>query len=667
MRYPNLFRTIKIGATTLPNRVIMGSMHTGLEEEPTLERLAAFYVERARGGVGLIVTGGIAPNPEGAVYPGAAAMMTDEDAERHKVVTDAVHAEGGRIIMQILHAGRYAFGNDAVAPSAIRAPISPVVPNELSGEHVEKQIADFANAARLAVVAGYDGVEIMGSEGYLINQFMAARTNQRDDDWGGDARRRRRFGVEVVRAVRAALGRDVLLVYRLSMLDLVPGGSIWADVVAMAKDVEAAGANVINTGIGWHEARVPTIAASVPRAAFTWVTEKMVGEVGIPLVTSNRINTPEIAEAALDGTGISMVSMARPFLADADFVLKARNGNAGRIAPCIACNQACLDHTFELKTASCIVNPRAGHETELVLEPAEAQKRIAVVGAGPAGLAAALAASKRGHRVDLFEGGEAVGGLMRLAARVPGKEEFAPLLDWFEGELDASTVSVHLKTKVSANDLVAFDEVIVATGTTPRDPGLPGQDGPNVQGYAEALMAPVTPGERVAIVGAGGIGFDVATYLTGDAEPGKEEWAKSWGVFDPELHAGGLWDARVDERSAVSVVLLQRRPGTPGKALGRTTGWIHRSVLRKRGVRMIGGVTYNEITPEGLKITTKDGPEFVDADRVVLCAGQLSERSVADALVAKGKTVHVIGGADRAAELDAKRAIDQGTRLAARL
>ena len=668
--YPNLFAPLTLGKLTLPNRALMGSMHTGLEERPTLERLAAFYGERARGGVGLIVTGGIAPNIEGAVYPGAAAMMSEDDAAKHRVVTDAVHAEGGRILMQILHAGRYAFGKDAVAPSAVRAPISPITPRALGSDEIEAQIADFARAARLAIAAGYDGVEVMGSEGYLINQFMAARTNQRDDDWGGDAERRRRFGVEVVRAVRDAMGDDPVLIYRLSMLDLVDGGSPWKDVVAMARDVEAAGASAINTGIGWHEARIPTIATSVPRAAFTWVTQKMVGEVSVPLITSNRINTPEVAEAALDGTGISMVSMARPFLADADFMAKARDGRAGRITPCIACNQACLDHTFELKTASCIVNPRAGHETELVITPAETPKSVAVVGAGPAGLAAALTASDRGHSVTLFEAGDKIGGLMQLAARVPGKEEFVPLLEWFASEVERSRITLRLNASASVDDLAEFDEVVIATGTTPRDPAIPGQAAEHVMSFEEALTTPATPGERIAIVGAGGIGFDVATYLTADAEAGDEvgAWSQSWGIGDPAEHTGGLTGSEPEQRSAVDVTLMQRRPGGLGKTLGRTTGWIHRSTLKKRGVAMMGGVTYDEITPDGLRVTASDGQErLVEADRVILCAGQVSRRDLADALIAAGRSVHVIGGADKAAELDAKRAINQGTRLAATL
>lgn len=667
---PNLFSPVTLGKLTLPNRALMGSMHTGLEERPTLESLAAFHAERVRGGVGLIVTGGIAPNPEGAVYPGAAAMTGEAEAERHRVVTRAVHAEGGRILMQILHAGRYAFGKAAVAPSAIRAPISPITPRALTEEEVEGQIADFARAARLAVEAGYDGVEVMGSEGYLINQFMAPRTNQREDAWGGDAARRRRFGVEAVRAVREAMGPDPVLIFRLSMLDLVEGGSPWEDVVAMAREVEAAGATAINTGIGWHEARIPTIAASVPRGAFTWVTQKMVGEVAIPLITSNRINTPEVAEAALDGTGIDMVSMARPFLADAGFLAKARDGEGHRIAPCIACNQACLDHTFELKTASCIVNPRAGHETELVIMPAEARKSVAVIGAGPAGLAAALTASERGYSVTLFEASDRIGGLMTLAARVPGKEEFGPLLRWYEAEVEASGIALRLNTRATLEDLADFDEVVIASGTTPRDPALPGQDAPHVLGFEEALTTPARPGERVAIVGAGGIGFDVATYLTGDAEPegSAMAWASSWGIGDPEDCTGGLSGAGDTARSSVAVTLMQRRPGAPGKTLGRTTGWIHRSTLRKRGVTMLGGVTYDEIVPEGIRVSLADGTRrLIEADRVILCAGQVSRRDLADALVSMGRTVHVIGGADKAAELDAKRAINQGTRLAAAL
>ncbi|SMH40935.1 NADPH-dependent 2,4-dienoyl-CoA reductase [Maritimibacter sp. HL-12] len=666
--YPHLLAPLDLGFTTLPNRVLMGSMHTGLEERGDWNRVAEYYAARARGGAGLIVTGGIAPNPEGAVFPGAAAMMTAQDVANHQIVTGRVHAEGGKIAMQILHAGRYAYGKDCVSASAIKSPISPFPPRELDEAGIEKQIADFAAAAARAREAGYDGVEIMGSEGYFLNQFLVTRTNQRSDRWGGSYENRMRLPVEVVRRVRETVGADFILIYRLSMIDLVPEGSTFDEVEQLARAVEAAGATVINTGIGWHEARVPTIATSVPRAAFAWVTKKLMGKVGVPLITSNRINTPEVAESLLAGGAADMVSMARPFLADPDFVAKAKAGRASEIAPCIACNQACLDHTFAGKISSCLVNPRACHETEIVLTPAETARRIAVVGAGPAGLAAAITAAERGHHVTLFDKSARVGGQLHLAATIPGKEEFRGLIDWFETMVALRQVETCLGVDAGVNDLTGFDAVIVATGVTPRDPGIPVDAGARVLSYVDVLKgAPV--GDRIAIVGAGGIGFDVAEFLTHTGESPTENldhWKAEWGVGDPAQSRGGL-AAPHPAPSPRKVTLLQRKTGAPGKGLGKTTGWIHRASLRAKGVETLAGVAYERIDREGLHVTTADGPRLVEADTVVLCTGQESARDLADALTQAGVEVHVIGGADVAAELDAKRAIDQGVRLAATL
>lgn len=672
--FPRLFAPLDLGFVTLPDRVIMGSMHTGLEETGDWARVAAFYAERARGGVGLMVTGGMAPNSEGAVLPGAAGLFTREDLANHARVTAAVHAEGGRIAMQILHAGRYAYSDGAVAPSALRSPISRHVPRELDAAGIEKQIADIATAAARAREAGYDGVEIMGSEGYLLNEFLAPHTNRRSDGWGGDFAHRMRLPVEVVRRTRAVVGADFILIYRLSMIDLVPEGQTWDEVVRLARAVEAAGATIINTGIGWHEARVPTIATSVPRAAFTWLTRRLMGEVGIPLVASNRINAPEVAEAVLAEGAADMVSMARPFLADAEFLAKAKAGRAGAIVPCIACNQACLDHTFERKVASCLVNPRAGHETELVYAPTPRPRRIAVVGAGPAGIAAALVAARRGHAVTLFERAAAIGGQLDMARRIPGKEEFEGLLAYYRRAVAAAGIDLRLGTEASPDLLAPFGAVIVATGVRPRDPGIPGRQLPHVLGYVDVLRGRAPVGERLVIVGAGGIGFDVATFLAQDGPSPTTDpalWRREWGVGDPALTRGGL--AAEGPRPAPSpreITLLQRKPGRPGRGLGKTTGWIHRLGLQGKGVVMRGGVTYEEIVPEGIIVS--DGPERADprliaADTIVICAGQEPERSLLDALAGRGIPAEVIGGADRAAELDAKRAIDQGSRLAARL
>ena len=671
--YPHMLAPLDLGHVTLPNRVLMGSMHTGLEERGDWNRVATFYAERAAGGAALIVTGGMAPNREGGVFPGAAGLYTPQDIANHRIVTDRVHDAGGRIAMQILHAGRYAYGPDCVAPSPVKSPISPFPPKELDEAGIEKQIADIATAAARAREAGYDGVEVMGSEGYFLNQFLVTHTNRRTDRWGGSYENRMRLPVEVVRRVRAAAGDDFILIYRLSMIDLVPNGSTHEEVVQLARAVEAAGASILNTGIGWHEARVPTIATSVPRAGFAWVTKKLMGKVSIPVVTSNRINTPEVAEQVLAEGCADMVSMARPWLADAEFVAKAARGQAARIAPCIACNQACLDHTFSGKLTSCLVNPRACHETELSYAPAAAPKAVAVVGAGPAGLAAAITAAGRGHHVTLFEAAERIGGQLNMARRVPGKEEFDGLVDWFAEMVAANGVTLRLGTRATPALLAGFDEVIVATGVTPRDPAIPGQDGPNVLSYVDVLSGGAPVGDRVAIVGAGGIGFDMAQFLAHEhslaTDP--EGWRATWGVTDPAVARGGLApEGPRPPAPARRITLLQRKAEKPGKRLGKTTGWIHRAELKALGVRMEAGVNYERITHEGLEISTgaaRENPRLVEADTIVLCAGQESARGLADDLAAAGIACHVIGGADVAAELDAKRAIDQGCRLAAAL
>ena len=665
--YPHLLAPLDLGFTTLRNRVLMGSMHTGLEERGDWNAVAAFYAARARGGVGLIVTGGMAPSEEGGVYPGAAGLFTDDDIANHRKVTEAVHAEGGKIAMQILNAGRYAYGPNCVAPSAIKSPISPFKPTELDEAGIEKQIADYVTAATRAQQAGYDGVEVMGSEGYLINQFLVRHTNKREDRWGGAYENRMRFALEVVRRVREATGPEFILIYRLSMIDLVPDGSTWDEVVELARRIEAAGATILNTGIGWHEARVPTIATSVPRRAFTWVTQKLMGEVTIPVVTSNRINTPEVGEAVLAEGCADMVSMARPFLADPDFVAKAARGKAAEIAPCIACNQACLDHTFSGKLTSCLVNPRACHETELVITPAAVAKSVAVVGAGPAGMMAAITAAERGHKVTLFDRAETVGGQLNMARKIPGKEEFHGLVAWFATMVDRAGVDLRLGTEVTVGELAGFDEVILATGVTPRTPAIAGMEThPNVLSYLDVLAGGAPVGARVAIIGAGGIGFDVAEFLTTDHSPtlDAEMWRREWGITDPESHRGGPDPAGPQPEAPVrEVVLMQRKAEKPGKRLGKTTGWIHRATLQMKGVQMMGGVSYDRLTPEGIEITKNGQSAFVAADTIVLCAGQDSARDLAAAL----PRAHVIGGADVAAELDAKRAIDQGMRLAARL
>ncbi|MBN2629938.1 MAG: NADPH-dependent 2,4-dienoyl-CoA reductase [Rhodobacteraceae bacterium] len=664
--YPHLLAPLDLGHIVLPNRVLMGSMHTGLEETGDWGRVAAFYAARAAGGVGLIVTGGMAPNREGGVFPGAAGLFSDADIANHRGVTDAVHGAGGRIAMQILHAGRYAYGKDCVAPSALKSPISPFVPRELDEDGIEKQISDMVIAAQRAQAAGYDGVEVMGSEGYFLNQFLVRHTNRRTDRWGGSYDNRMRLPVDVVRRVRAAVGPDFIVIYRISLIDLIPDGSSWDEVVTLARAVQAAGASLLNTGIGWHEARVPTIATSVPRAAFTWLTARLRPHVSIPVITSNRINTPEVGEAVLAAGQADMVSMARPFLADADFVAKAAAGRAADIAPCIACNQACLDHTFSGKLTSCLVNPRACHETELVYAPTDAPKRVAVVGAGAGGMMAALVAAGRGHAVTLFEKAPEVGGQLNLARQVPGKEEFHGLVAWFAHGLAQAGVDMRLSTAPEVEDLRGYDEVIVATGVLPRDPGIAGQE--RALGYAQVLRgAPV--GKRVAIVGAGGIGFDVAEFLVqSGASPTLDFdlWRQEWGVGDPDQTAGGLAEPQ-PHAPARQVWLLQRKAEKPGRRLGKTTGWIHRAALAAKGVTMLGGVGYDALVDQGLCITRDGQPEVLPVDTVVLCAGQVPDRSLVDALTAAGVAHHVIGGADVAAELDAKRAIDQGARLAAAL
>lgn len=671
--YPHLLAPLDLGFTTLKNRVLMGSMHTGLEETRDWNRVAEFYATRARGGVALMVTGGMAPNAEGGVFPGAAGLFSDDDIANHKIVTDRVHDAGGKIAMQILHAGRYAYSQDCVSASAVKSPISPFPPKELDADGIEKQISDIVTAAVRARQAGYDGVEVMGSEGYFLNQFLVTHVNKRTDEWGGSYENRMRLPIEVVTRVREAVGADFILIYRLSMIDLIPNGSTWAEVVQLAKAIEAAGATILNTGIGWHEARIPTIATSVPRAAFSWVTKKLMGEVGIPVITSNRINTPQVAEDVLSDGCADMVSMARPFLADPDFVAKAAAGQAAQITPCIACNQACLDHTFSGKMSTCLVNPRACYETELVLSPASAVKTVAVVGAGPAGLSTALALSERGHKVSIFEKAKQIGGQLNMAKQVPGKEEFWGLVEYYEAMVAEAGIKLRLGEVADVDALAGFDEVVIATGVLPRDPAIPGQDGSNVLSYIDVLRGKAPVGKRVAVIGAGGIGFDVAEFLVTDDSPTDDlqAWLTEWGVADPQDVRGGVAAAGPQPEPPVrEVTLLQRKAQKLGKNLGKTTGWIHRAALQMKNVKMIGGVNYERIDADGLHVSygeARENPTLIAVDTIVLCAGQVSERSLADALIAAGRTCHVIGGADVASELDAKRAIDQGTRLAATL
>ena len=677
--YPHLLAPLDLGFTRLRNRVLMGSMHTGLEDDPKkFPRLQRYFAERARGGVGLIVTGGIAPNIEGWTGPFAGRLTTRAAAERHKPITAAVHAEGGHIAMQILHAGRYGYHPFVVSASRLKSPISWFTPRALSARGVERQIRAFVRCAALAREAGYDGVEIMGSEGYFINQFVAAHVNQRTDAWGGSYENRMRLPMEIVSRTRAAVGRDFILIYRLSMLDLVPDGSDWNEIVQLAQAIERAGATIINTGIGWHEARIPTIATSVPRAAFAWVTRKLKGSVGVPLVATNRINTPDVAERILAEGSADMISMARPLLADPEFVVKAAQGRADEINTCIACNQACLDHVFQRKVASCLVNPRAGHETELLYEPAASKKRIAVVGAGPAGLACATVLAERGHEVDLFEAAAEIGGQFNLAMRVPGKEEFRETLRYFTRRLQLTGVRVHLGVRADAERLLAgqYDDVVVATGVIARDPHIPGaaehRASGRVMSYADLLLRRHAAGGRVAVVGAGGIGFDVAEFLvtgTHSTALDLDAWQREWGVADPGQVRSGLAAPQVDP-PARKVYLLQRKAAPLGKGLGKTTGWIHRKALQMKRVEMIGGVNYERIDERGLHVSfgeSRANPMLLEVDNVVLCAGQEPLHDLYEPLVAAGRSAHKIGGADVATELDAKRAIDQGSRLAARL
>ncbi|WP_423378786.1 FAD-dependent oxidoreductase [Burkholderia sp. LMG 32019] len=671
-RYLHLTTPLELGFTSLRNRVLMGSMHVGLEEAPHgFERMAAFYAERARGEAGLIVTGGFAPNERGRPAPGGAMLTTEAEAERHRVVTRAVHAEGGRIALQILHFGRYAYHPALAAPSALKAPINPFTPHALSSDEVDETIADFVRCAALAQHAGYDGVEIMGSEGYLINEFIAARTNHRDDAWGGAYENRIRFPVEIVRRVRERVGTNFIIIYRLSMLDLVEGGSTLDEVIRLAQAIEAAGATILNTGIGWHEARIPTIATKVPRAAYAWVTRQLMGKVGIPLVATNRINTPEVAEQLLAAGYCDMVSMARPFLADAEFVRKAREGRADEINTCIGCNQACLDHTFSGRITSCLVNPRACHETELVIRPAQQRKRIAVVGAGPAGLGFAVTAAERGHAVTLYEAGAEIGGQFNIAKKVPGKEEFNETLRYFRRQIELRGVTLHVNTRASAEMLLQgeFDEVVIATGIVPRTPPIDGIGHPKTLGYLDVLRDDKAVGRSVAIVGAGGIGFDVAEYLVhrdGGEQVDADRFFTEWGIDRSYANAGGLGRAQ-PEPAARQVYLLQRKASKIGDGLGKTTGWIHRTALKARGVGMSSAVTYRRIDDEGLHVTIDGAEQTLPVDNVVICAGQEPARELAEQLQAAGCRVHLIGGAYEAAELDAKRAIHQGTTLAATL
>jgi len=674
--YPNLLAPLDLGFTTLPNRVLMGSMHTGLEEAPDgFRKLAAFYAARARGGVGLIVTGGVAPNLVGRLEPRASQLSYGWQAGKHRGVTDAVHAAGGRIAMQILHAGRYAYHPLSVAPSATRSPITPFKPRALTGWGVRRTIAAYVRCAELARRAGYDGVEIMGSEGYLINQFIAPQTNLRDDEWGGTFENRIRLPVEIVRRTREAVGRDFIIIYRLSMLDLVEGGSTWDEVVALAKAVEAAGATLINTGVGWHEARIPTIATMVPRAAFAWVTRRMKGEVGIPLITTNRINDPQVAETLLARGDADMVSMARPFLADAEFVAKAAAGRAAEINTCIGCNQACLDHIFARAIATCLVNPYACRETELVLTPAMSRLAVAVVGAGPAGLAAATTAAERGHAVTLFDAAPEIGGQFNLARRIPGKEEFAETLRYFRTRLASLGVDVRLGRAAGVDDLRGFDRVLLASGVVPRVPPIDGIGHAKVASYVDVVRGERIVGATAAIVGAGGIGFDVAELLSAGAapdghasdgrvdDPAVAAFRAEWGIDAGFAARGGLGAAH-DDPPPRKLWLLQRKETKVGAGLAKTTGWIRRTLLKRRGVRMLAGASYDRIDDAGLHITVDGRPQVLDVDTIVICAGQEPRRDLVPALAAAGIEAILIGGADVAAELDAKRAIDQGTRVA---
>ncbi|MFZ6051485.1 FAD-dependent oxidoreductase [Halocola ammonii] len=672
--FPKLFESLDLGFTKLKNRVLMGSMHTGLEESKDgFSKMARFYAERAKNGVGLIVTGGFAPDWRGWVSPFSGKLTTNRGVKKHRKITEAVHGEGGKICLQILHAGRYAYHPFNVAPSAIQAPISKFKPNALSERGIQRTIRHFARCARLARKAGYDGVEIMGSEGYLINEFLVKRTNQRTDKWGGSYENRMRFPLEIIKAVRAEVGDDFILIYRLSMLDLVPDGSTWQEVVQLAKEVEKLGVNIINTGIGWHEARVPTIATMVPRGAYSWVTQKLKQEVNLPLVTTNRINTPEIAEEILSAGKADMVSMARPFLADSAFVKKAEEGKSESINTCIGCNQACLDHIFEKKVASCLVNPRACRETEFEKERAEKVKNIAVVGAGPAGLSCAVSAAELGHDVTLFEASDEIGGQFNYAKVIPGKEEFYETLRYYRNRIANLGIDLKLNTRVD-DELIAsgeFDEVVVSSGVIPRKTGIEGENHSKVVSYQDLLSGGVTAGKKVAVIGAGGIGFDVCEYLTEDhakveaVQPTVEEFLKTWGIDNSISHPGGISTTKqIPVESPREIFLLQRKTSKPGKNLGKTTGWIHRVSLRKAGVKNIVGVEYQKIDDSGLHIRVDGKDECLEVDHVVVCAGQLSENTLFEKLKQKGHSAHLIGGALEARELDAQKAIRDGFELA---
>ncbi|SHF10614.1 2,4-dienoyl-CoA reductase (NADPH2) [Arenibacter palladensis] len=671
-KYKHIFEPLDLGFTTLKNRILMGSMHTGLEEQKNgLEKIAAYYAERAKGGVGLIVSGGISPNVQGWTAPFSARMSSNKHSKHHKVITEAVHKEDGKICMQILHSGRYGYHPFAVAPSAIKSPITPFKPFKLKSSGIKRTIRDFVNSAQLAKKAGYDGVEIMGSEGYLINQFIAEKTNKRTDDYGGSYENRMRLPIEIVKQTREAVGMEFIIIYRLSMLDLVEKGSSWQEVVALGKEIEKAGATIINTGIGWHEARIPTIATSVPRAAFTWVTKKMKEELSIPLITSNRINMPETAEKVLAEGHADMISMARPFLADPEWVNKAQNDRADEINTCIGCNQACLDHVFARKVASCLVNPRACHETELNYLPTEEKKKIAVVGAGPAGLASATIAAQRGHEVTLFDADKEIGGQFNMAKKIPGKEEFYETIRYFNKQLELHMVTVQLNTRVNAEVLINghFDEVILATGIVPRTPKIEGIDHPKVLSYIDVLKLKKPVGKRVAVIGAGGIGFDVSEYLAHEGESTAlniEAWLKEWGIDKTMKARSGIEGVQAKvQPSPREIFMLKRSKGKFGGGLGKTTGWIHRTSLKNKKVQFINQVQYSKIDDEGLHYIQNGAQKVLAVDNVIICAGQLPFKELLEPLEAKGIKVHVVGGADVAAELDAKRAIDQASRLAA--
>ncbi len=671
--YPHLLAPLDLGFTTLKNRVLMGSMHVGLEEVAGgYDRMAAFYAERAQGGVGLIVTGGISPNDAGVTFAGGSKLDSIEEAEKHKVITQAVHDAGGRIAMQILHTGRYSYQAENVAPSAIQAPINPTKPHALTSAEVNQTIADFAQCAKLAQHAGYDGVEIMGSEGYLINEFIVARTNHRDDEWGGSYENRIRLPIEIVKRTRAEVGENFIIIYRLSMLDLVEGGSTLDEVIDLAKQIEKAGASIINTGVGWHEARIPTIATKVPRAAFTWVTEKLKGHVNVPLITSNRINTPEMAEHVLASGHADMVSMARPLLADAFFVNKAEQGKSDEINTCIGCNQACLDHIFSMRIATCLVNPRACYETELIFKESAQVKNIAVIGAGPAGLSFATYAADRGHKVTLYEASNQIGGQFNIAKTIPGKEEFYETLRYFKRQIEIqANINLQLNHSATYEELKKshYDEIVIATGVIPRHLAIEGIDHPKVLSYIQVLKERVPVGQRVAIIGAGGIGFDTAEYLTHEGDSASlntQKFYDEWGIDTTYANVGGLKEPTL-EKSEREIYLLQRKANSVGAGLGKTTGWIHRTGLKHRQVNMIPGVSYQKIDDQGLHILVNDQPKVLDVDHVIICAGQEPFTAMYEQLQADGKSVHLIGGALEAGELDAKRAIRQGAELAAKI